>query len=93
MLRVIAQFNDYLGKYPYHCHILEHEDHEMMRQFQVVLPCPWDCQPVPDGIVNIADFLALLAQWGQVGTPCDFNGDGVDVNDFLALLAAWGPCP
>ncbi len=22
-----------LGNYPYHCHILEHEDHEMMRQF------------------------------------------------------------
>jgi hypothetical protein len=27
-------FEDYLGKFPYHCHILDHEDHEMMRQFQ-----------------------------------------------------------
>lgn len=34
--RVIARFDDYLGLYPYHCHILEHEDHEMMRQFRVV---------------------------------------------------------
>jgi spore coat protein A len=93
ILRVIAQFHDYLGKYPYHCHILEHEDHEMMRQFQVVLPCPWDCQPVPDGIVNIPDFLALLAQWGQVDTSCDINGGGVDVTDFLEILAFWGPCP
>ena len=35
--RVIARFEGYKGKYPYHCHILEHEDHEMMRQFQTVL--------------------------------------------------------
>jgi spore coat protein A len=93
ILRVIAQFNDYLGKYPYHCHILEHEDHEMMRQFEVVLPCPLDCEAVPDGMVGITDFLALLAQWGQVDTSCDVNGGGVDVTDFLEMLAAWGPCP
>jgi spore coat protein A, manganese oxidase len=38
MVRVIAKFEDFIGKYPYHCHILEHEDNEMMRQFEVVLP-------------------------------------------------------
>jgi len=57
------------------------------------LPCPWDCQPDPDGVVNIPDFLAMLAQWGQVGTPCDFNGGGVDVTDFLEFLGNFGPCP
>ncbi|MEK7282464.1 MAG: multicopper oxidase family protein, partial [Acidobacteriota bacterium] len=36
ILRVIARFEDYKGKYAYHCHILEHEDHEMMRQFQTI---------------------------------------------------------
>ena len=36
VVRVIARFDDYLGKFPYHCHILDHEDHEMMRQFQMV---------------------------------------------------------
>jgi spore coat protein A len=36
ILRVIARFDDYKGRYPYHCHILEHEDHDMMRQFQTV---------------------------------------------------------
>jgi len=36
ILRIIARFEDYKGKYAYHCHILEHEDHEMMRQFQTV---------------------------------------------------------
>jgi spore coat protein A len=38
IVRVIARFEDYTGKYPYHCHILEHEDHEMMRQFEVIDP-------------------------------------------------------
>jgi FtsP/CotA-like multicopper oxidase with cupredoxin domain len=27
---------DTLGEYTWHCHILSHEDHEMMRKFQVV---------------------------------------------------------
>jgi len=36
MVRVIARFDDYKGRFPYHCHILEHEDHEMMRQFETV---------------------------------------------------------
>ncbi|MBW2389447.1 MAG: multicopper oxidase domain-containing protein [Deltaproteobacteria bacterium] len=36
IVRVIARFEDYAGLFPYHCHILEHEDHEMMRQFQTV---------------------------------------------------------
>ena len=36
IVRVIARFEDYTGLFPYHCHILEHEDHEMMREFQVV---------------------------------------------------------
>ena len=36
ILRVIARFEDYTGHYAYHCHILEHEDNEMMRQFRTV---------------------------------------------------------
>jgi hypothetical protein len=55
--------------------------------------CPWDCEAVPDGRVGVTDFLAMLAQWGQAGTPCDFNGGGVSVTDFLEMLAHWGPCP
>ena len=35
-VRVIARFEDYPGRFPYHCHLLDHEDHEMMRQFQAV---------------------------------------------------------
>lgn len=36
MVRVIARFQHYTGKFAYHCHVLEHEDHDMMRQFRVV---------------------------------------------------------
>ncbi len=55
-------------------------------------PCPWDCSD-GDGGVGIVDFLAVLATWGEVGVPCDFDGGGVGINDFLELLAHWGPCP
>jgi hypothetical protein len=55
--------------------------------------CPADCALPCDGVVNVLDFLTLLAQWGQ-DAPCDVNDDStVDVVDFLAMLAAWGPCP
>jgi spore coat protein A len=37
-VRVIARFEDFLGAFPYHCHMLEHEDHEMMRQFETIEP-------------------------------------------------------
>jgi len=38
--RVIARFDGYTGVYPYHCHILEHEDNDMMRRFEVLPPLP-----------------------------------------------------
>ncbi len=55
--------------------------------------CPWDCGDF-DGIVGIVDFLAVLAQWGQVGTPCDLGlgAPAVGIDEFLGLLANWGPC-
>ena len=34
-VRVIKRFNDHPGKFLYHCHILEHEDNSMMRNFVV----------------------------------------------------------
>jgi spore coat protein A len=32
--RIIMDFENYAGRFPNHCHLLDHEDHEMMRQFQ-----------------------------------------------------------
>ncbi|WP_254762558.1 multicopper oxidase family protein [Natrinema marinum] len=34
--RILVKFENYTGKYPWHCHVLEHEEHAMMRQFEVV---------------------------------------------------------
>lgn len=36
--RIIMKFGPYTGHYLYHCHILEHEDMDMMRPFDVVSP-------------------------------------------------------
>jgi spore coat protein A len=35
--RIIVRFEGFAGRYVWHCHMLEHEDNEMMRPF-VVLP-------------------------------------------------------
>ena len=37
--RIIMQFKGYSGNYVWHCHFLEHEDHEMMRPLQVINYC------------------------------------------------------
>jgi spore coat protein A len=34
--RIIVPFEGYTGRYVWHCHLLEHEDNEMMRPFEVV---------------------------------------------------------
>ena len=66
--------------------------------------CRWDCDGSGDGIVSVADLLALLAQYDPMspvncmGGSCDYNDDGcVDVVDLLKLLAHYDPtglgCP
>ncbi len=34
--RIIIPFEGYAGRYVWHCHVLEHEDNEMMRPYEVV---------------------------------------------------------
>jgi spore coat protein A len=34
--RIIVRFEGYTGRYVWHCHILEHEDNEMMRPYEIV---------------------------------------------------------
>jgi spore coat protein A, manganese oxidase len=34
--RIIVHFEGYAGRYVWHCHVLEHEDNEMMRPYEVV---------------------------------------------------------
>jgi FtsP/CotA-like multicopper oxidase with cupredoxin domain len=35
---ILVRFNSFAGRYMYHCHILEHEDRDMMRPFVVMPP-------------------------------------------------------
>jgi len=34
--RIIVKFEGYTGRYVWHCHLLEHEDNEMMRPYDVI---------------------------------------------------------
>lgn len=34
--RILVRFEGYTGRYVWHCHVLEHEDNEMMRPYEVV---------------------------------------------------------
>jgi spore coat protein A, manganese oxidase len=36
--RIIVKFEGFVGRYVWHCHLLEHEDNEMMRPYEVVPP-------------------------------------------------------
>jgi spore coat protein A len=76
ILRVIARFDDYTGKYPYHCHILEHEDHEMMRQFQTIQCGNGVLEPTEacdDGNTVAGDCCSPTC---EVAAP-DGDGDGI----------------
>ncbi len=46
--RIIARFGPFTGIYPWHCHILEHEDHDMMRPYEVLDNHNFNpCKPIP----------------------------------------------
>jgi FtsP/CotA-like multicopper oxidase with cupredoxin domain len=38
IVEIAVRFNNYSGRYMYHCHILEHEDRDMMRPFVTMPP-------------------------------------------------------
>jgi len=39
-LKIIVRFDQFAGDVVWHCHMLEHEDHEMMRPLKVIVPEP-----------------------------------------------------
>jgi hypothetical protein len=96
--RVIARFEDYTGLFPYHCHILEHEDHEMMRQFRVI--ADGDADGVPDGEDNcptVANPNQADADLDRTGDACDActdtDGDGYGDPGFPANTCPLDGCP
>ena len=44
--RIIIPFEGYAGRYVWHCHLLEHEDNEMMRPYEVVTSAAESTQAV-----------------------------------------------
>jgi spore coat protein A len=85
--RVIMRFESFTGRFPYHCHVLEHEDHEMMRQFEVVI-CPGDFNS--DGGVDGQDVEAFFMAWEASDDLADVNRDGgVDGADVEAFFLFW----
>jgi spore coat protein A len=70
--RVIMDFEDYFGRFPFHCHILDHEDHEMMRQFQATND-PANC--VVNGMCDYGeDCISCPADCAEVSGALCGNG-------------------
>jgi hypothetical protein len=64
-------------------------------EFQPLL-CPADCAVPHDGVVEVADLLAVVSAWGAggEGIAADINADGiVNVHDLLEVVYNWGACP
>jgi FtsP/CotA-like multicopper oxidase with cupredoxin domain/plastocyanin len=96
--RVIARFERYVGPFPYHCHILEHEDHEMMRQF--VTTCYANCDTSTTApVLNVDDFTCFINQFAlaqslphlqQIGHYANCDGSTIapvlNVDDFTCFI-------
>jgi spore coat protein A len=99
MVRVIARFDDFAGRFAYHCHMLEHEDHEMMRQFETVTECGDGIRGLPaeecdeGGETSACDADCTLVACGDgtvnatVGEVCD-DGNQEDGDECSADCAA-----
>jgi hypothetical protein len=60
-------------------------------------PCHEDANE--DGLVNVADLLAVIISWGACPAPCPLSCDAdvnfnctVNTTDLLAVIGAWGAC-
>jgi cysteine-rich repeat protein len=84
IVRVIARFEDYTGKFAYHCHIIEHEDQEMMRQFEVVAPCGNGVmgpgEECDDGNTSDGDCCSSSCTLNPAGSPCTSDGESCTVD-------------
>jgi spore coat protein A, manganese oxidase len=91
--RIKAHF-DIVGTYVWHCHIVEHEDNEMMRPYLVRLD-PNNPDINQDGAVDVTD-LRLMQVEANKALPrnpgYDLNGDGkVNILDVWFLLTKLHP--
>ena len=81
--RVIMRFEDYSGLYPLHCHLLEHEDNEMMRQFRLVECGNGIVEPgeqCDDGNTADGDCCSSTCQFEPTGSACN-DGNACTLSD------------
>lgn len=84
--RIKAKF-DRVGRYVWHCHIIDHEDNEMMRPYEVISPVKHDFDA--DGKADPALYNMALGSWsvlmsgsGYASLSGQFGGP-----DYIALAA------
>lgn len=61
-IRVMVRYEQFAGTFVWHCHLLEHEDLEMMRPFRIV------GRPVPEpssGLMIVVASLGLISRGGR----------------------------
>jgi spore coat protein A len=82
--RVIARFDGFTGTYPYHCHILEHEDHEMMRQFEV-RPCQLVSNKMDAGPGSLRYAVDCAIDGDTIYFHPDLAGDTIQLLDTILI--------
>ena len=77
MVTIAAKFEGATGRYMYHCHILEHEDHDMMRSFVVAPGAVLDLMDMKGMTGDMAN-MPGMGGMGGADTGCEGCTDDHD---------------
>ena len=78
-VRIIAEFSGYTGRFPWHCHMLEHEDNKMMIPF-VVEDGPLRNYANEDGVIDSDGLTDAIADW---------RTSELETEDLLEVIDYW----
>jgi spore coat protein A len=78
-VRIIAEFSGYTGRFPWHCHMLEHEDNKMMIPF-VVEDGPLRSYANEDGVIGSDGLTDAIADW---------RTSDLETEDLLEVIDYW----
>ena len=77
-VRIIATFEGYTGQFPWHCHMLEHEDNKMMIPFVVENP-----------IAAYANEKNVVDATGLTDAVGDWRNDDLETEVLLEVIDQW----